>query len=239
MATGYLTVDATQTIVWFMRDVVRLLRLITLIRLGNLLPLGFIIWWNGIPEGRFWLIPLMLLPIAFAWMPGLSRRMPRARFLAVAIFLLLTSQSVELVVTMRPSLWETLVTRIGQENWQLLLAWRNELYFYMIPPVVLAAWAFEYRGVLWGGLWVLFTHLLGGAWLLFTEGTLPPAYVVGLPPKVVLLFSIPGLVAYLTVRQRRQHAELEAAHARLRRQAMVVEQLAVSRERNRLSRELH
>jgi signal transduction histidine kinase len=53
------------------------------------------------------------------------------------------------------------------------------------------------------------------------------------------LYLVPFIVAALAERERQQHAELEAAHQRLRRHAATVEQLAVSRERNRLARDLH
>ena len=57
--------------------------------------------------------------------------------------------------------------------------------------------------------------------------------------RVALLYLVPLIVSILAQRERRQHAQLEAAHQRLRRHAATVEQLAVSRERNRLARELH
>jgi signal transduction histidine kinase len=50
---------------------------------------------------------------------------------------------------------------------------------------------------------------------------------------------VPLLVSVLAERERGQHAELKIAHQRLRRHAATVEQLATSRERNRMARELH
>jgi len=57
--------------------------------------------------------------------------------------------------------------------------------------------------------------------------------------RIALLYLVPLLVSFLAGRERQQHAQLEKAYQRLRRQAATVEQLAVSRERNRLARELH
>jgi signal transduction histidine kinase len=57
--------------------------------------------------------------------------------------------------------------------------------------------------------------------------------------RIVLLYLVPLLVSILAERQRHQHTRLEAAHQRLRRHAATVEQLAVSRERNRMARDLH
>jgi signal transduction histidine kinase len=50
---------------------------------------------------------------------------------------------------------------------------------------------------------------------------------------------VPFIVGALAERERQQHAQLQAAHGRLRRYAATIEQLAVSRERNRLARDLH
>jgi signal transduction histidine kinase len=57
--------------------------------------------------------------------------------------------------------------------------------------------------------------------------------------RIALLYLVPLIVSVLAARQRQQHGQLEAAHQRLRRHAVTVEQLAISRERNRLARELH
>jgi signal transduction histidine kinase len=222
-----------------MRDFLRLLRLITLVRLGNQLAVIAIVLWHGKPGGYWWTVPIALLPTLFAWIPGLHKLLSRNGFLVTAIFLLITSLSFELTLTASPRLWHTFLAQVGAEIWPLLAAWRGELFFYMLPPVLLAAWAYEYRGVIWAATWALATYLLGAAWLVASGDGLPPGFVVGLPPKAILLYSVPALIAYLVREQRRQHVELELANARLRRQATLVEKLATSRERNRLARELH
>ena len=57
--------------------------------------------------------------------------------------------------------------------------------------------------------------------------------------RIVLLYAVPLIVSVLAERERLQHAELAASYGTLQRHAATVEQLAVSRERNRLARELH
>jgi signal transduction histidine kinase len=57
--------------------------------------------------------------------------------------------------------------------------------------------------------------------------------------RVALLYLVPLIISVLAERERQQHTELEVAHQRLRRHTATVEQLATSRERNRLARDLH
>ena len=57
--------------------------------------------------------------------------------------------------------------------------------------------------------------------------------------RIALLYLVPFIVSVLAERERQQHAQLETAHQRLRRYTATIEQLAISRERNRLARDLH
>lgn len=227
-------------ILWRMRDVLRLLRVFVLLRLASQA-----FTWIGLrlagalPPALVWIAGLNLLSALFVWIPGLARRLTYRRYLALAFFLLITGQAAELTLTSSAHLWEGVLADVGQEYWSAVLAWRGESFFYLLVPVVLAAWTFGRRGALWASTWAVTIHVLGGLWLWLGEGALPVGYLVTLPPKVVLLYFVPFLVAHLATVQRRQHDELAAAHARLQRQAALVEQLAASRERNRLARELH
>jgi signal transduction histidine kinase len=89
-----------------------------------------------------------------------------------------------------------------------------------------------------GSSWATVLHLGIGVWVSSQTGY-PRLFFAQALTRIVLLYLVPFIVAALAERERQQHAELEAAHQRLRRHTATVEQLAVSRERNRLARDLH
>ncbi len=104
-------------------------------------------------------------------------------------------------------------------------------------PVVLACWQYEYRGLFAllgaGVLYALTPLLLPGdafEWVYYTV----QGFVV-LGTTLILALT----VAALSRAQRREQAQLQAAHQQLAAYTMTQEQLVVSRERNRIARELH
>jgi DNA-binding NarL/FixJ family response regulator/signal transduction histidine kinase len=109
----------------------------------------------------------------------------------------------------------------------------------LLVPLVIVAWQYGFRWVLW------FCALSAAAELVL----LMPLAGRGAPPALALmaiavvrcLFFVPVgyAVARLAAAQREQRAQLARANARLARYATTLEQLAVSRERNRLAYELH
>jgi signal transduction histidine kinase len=108
----------------------------------------------------------------------------------------------------------------------------------LLIPLVLLAWGYGRRGAVWGSTWAAILHLGTGCWAL-QQDILARPFFAGALMRIALLYLVPLLVSILAQRERKQHTELETAHQRLRRHAATVEQLAVSRERNRLARELH
>ena len=114
----------------------------------------------------------------------------------------------------------------------------TEPFFFLLIPLVLLAWGYGRRGAVWGSTWATILHLGTGLWAL-QQDLLARGFFVRALIRIALLYLVPLMVSVLAQRERQQHAELEAAHQRLRRHAATVEQLAVSRERNRLARELH
>jgi signal transduction histidine kinase len=121
---------------------------------------------------------------------------------------------------------------------QLTEAPLTEPFFFLLIPLVLLAWGYGRRGAVWGSTWATILHLGTGCWAL-QQDILARPFFAGALMRIALLYLVPLIVSILAQRERRQHAELEAAHQRLRRHAATVEQLAVSHERNRLARELH
>jgi signal transduction histidine kinase len=120
---------------------------------------------------------------------------------------------------------------IVRSNWVLIVP--------LLVPVILVAWQYGFRWVLW---FCLFTTIADLSLLLplATRGG-PPAATLIVIALVRCLFFLP--VGYAAARlmdaQRQQRLALAEANARLARYAETLEQLATDRERSRLAQELH
>jgi signal transduction histidine kinase len=113
-----------------------------------------------------------------------------------------------------------------------------EPFLFVIIPLVLLAWGYGRTGALLGSTGAALLYLYLGIWAL-PGGQHPIVFFAPALMRIVLLYLVPLLVSVLAERQRQQHARLEDAHQRLRRHTATMEQLAVSRERNRMARDLH
>jgi signal transduction histidine kinase len=103
----------------------------------------------------------------------------------------------------------------------------------------LIAWQYDFRRLLLvsGVIVLLDWSLLTGFW-----GLRHPYYlsIVGIVLGEGITFLVVGyMFSRMMVAQRRQRQELAEANRHLTRYAAAIEQLATSRERNRLARELH
>ena len=224
-----------------LREALRIFRLSLIIKiaffsLGLLVALGL-----GIPAQLAILLraaPTLLLAL-LALPPWLERALGR-RFLALGLALDVLFES----VLSAPVFFEQRffwLHDLGLSEPVLshfMEAPLTEPFFFLLIPLVLLAWGYGRRGAVWGSTWAAILHLGTGCWAL-QQDILDRPFFVGALIRIALLYLVPLLVSILAQRERKQHAQLEAAHQRLRRHAATVEQLAVSRERNRLARELH
>lgn len=115
--------------------------------------------------------------------------------------------------------------------------WSEPLLMLLIP-LVLMAWAYGRKGALWGSTWTSLLHVGTGLWALQLDLSGRALWAREVM-RLALIYAVPLVVSILARRERRQMAALAEAHARLQRHAATVEQLAVSRERVRLARDLH
>ena len=109
----------------------------------------------------------------------------------------------------------------------------------LLVPLILTAWQYSFGWVLLFGLSTsLFEFLLlsSAAELDVTALRWSTVALVG---RSLLAIFIGYIVSHLIDQQRRQRRELGDANVKLIRYATTLELLAVSRERNRLARELH
>jgi len=112
-------------------------------------------------------------------------------------------------------------------------------------PLVITAWQYSPRTViLYCGLTFMFDMLLAGIIYVFfgsgLTGALIFAPVMGMAfIRTVFFFFVGNMIANLMRTQRAQRQRLVEANQRLTQYAAAIEQLTISRERNRMARELH
>ncbi len=224
-----------------MEDVLRLLRLVALLMLLTLAPVGIALLNIATPSSA-WLwwgrLGLALAPIIFVFIPGLERRLGQY-YLPVALFLFISTLGVELTVQSSGYLARRFLAQTGRNADAIFGSWRGEMFLFLLVPIVLTAWAYGRKGAVRAAAWATVLHIGGGVWLWSRDGAFPEGYWKAMPIRLTVLYVVPLVVAYLATRQRRQHEALEAAHGQLQRQAALAEELAASRERNRLARDLH
>lgn len=109
----------------------------------------------------------------------------------------------------------------------------------LLVPLIIVAWQYGFRWVLWFCALTVATELALTLPLAGKGG--PPALTLVVISLVRCLFFLPVgyAVARLARAQREQRAALAEANARLARYASTLEEFAVSRERGRLAHELH
>lgn len=156
-----------------------------------------------------------------------------------------------LIATVGPMLVQHL-TRISTDNaglWDVVSTWQ-QLPFLLIPLVV-TAWQYKFRVVLLyciasGAFDLLLMRSmisLGSMWVLAAPESVQAMVFLGIGGVIInriVIFIIVGfMITRLVKTQREQREALLESNVKLTHYAMTLEQLATSRERNRLARELH
>lgn len=223
------------------REALRIFRLVLIVQLG-FLALSFLALPRLGADARVGVlmhaIPTLILALLFL-PPWLERFLGRS-FLAVGLGLSVLFSSLETVYIFgdwsASRFWEfalplELVRPLAE-------APTVEPFFFLLIPLVLLAWGYGRQGALLGSTWAAALHVAISLWVL-PEGDLSRLFLAQTLMRITLLYLVPLIVSVLAERERQQHSRLEKAHRRLRRHAADREQLAVSRERNRMARDLH
>jgi signal transduction histidine kinase len=182
---------------------------------------------DPLPFLGFTLLGMAVLMVYLS-LPVLQRRMGRA-YLPVGIILAALSLILEQLLTPSFGIW----------------FWQPDPFFYVL--LILVAWQYDFRAVL---LFTLGTSTLEiGLNLLFPEQIVIIDQFEGISNQMITISSIilrtfsfliiGFVITRLMSAQRRQRKALAEANVKLVQYASTVEQLTISRERNRLSRELH
>ncbi len=172
--------------------------------------------------------PSVWVMLAMSGSLGISTALPVAR----SRWFLSTAFAITLLL---PAVGQALALRQGPAAFEKMSI---ELAFLFVVPLVLVAWTYSFRVVV--GL-ALGLALVEAVILCFSPLGVEGRELLGhlLVDRTLVLIIVGYVVSSLVGAQCRQHAALEEAHQRLRRSAAGLEQLSISRERNRMARELH
>jgi signal transduction histidine kinase len=165
-----------------------------------------------------------ILLIYLLW-PGLERRLGAA-YLPIALCL----------ASIMPFVGQLVTIRYGAEAYVSLA---EELGLLLVFPLLLISWQYRFRVVVFFSLaMALVDHSLA-LWVMARSSLLDVDYTGFLFIRTIMSLTVGYAVSRLMTAQREQRRALRQANAELAHYASTLDQLATSRERNRLGRELH
>jgi signal transduction histidine kinase len=189
---------------------------------------------SGGPVGRFMLPSVVVMVLLFV--PGLERRLGR-RYLPIALTAAILALSVEYVAYYAHPGLQTILTL--PSGLQLGQYWApTEAILLLLVPCMLAGTVYGVWGAARAAALASLVHLCLG-FVFWWMGLPLHGFLALLPLRVAVLWVFPLIVGYLADTWRREHLNLQQANLQLRGYAATVEQLATSRERLRLARDLH
>lgn len=182
---------------------------------------------SGSPVYIVAIVGIFLLFGYLCW-PWLAKRLgnfylPTALLFSVLISLLAQNEMIQSSTNLQDFL--------GNES-----IWQNFLFLFV--PLILTAWQFNFKAVilycfLSAGLEALILHLGNYEWFHQTS------YQRSILVRTIFFLIAGRMIAVIMQRQREQRQSLIEANRQLRHYAATLEQLTVTQERNRMSRELH
>lgn len=186
------------------------------------------LWILGL--GLSWLIGLFLY---LSW-PGLRERLGKwflPPALLVSVLMPVTERIFVLQMVLSDGESNLPIDRVEDSSWRLLI--------FLLFPLVLTAWQYRMKHVLLLTVGTtLMTIVVTGIRFGWDSLALTTTWPIAIGQALFLT-----LIGYIVVRlmnaQRAQRVKLTQANAKLADYAVTIDQLATSRERNRLARELH
>jgi signal transduction histidine kinase len=109
---------------------------------------------------------------------------------------------------------------------------------WLVVPTVLAAWQYGRRGLFIAGIVLVIDHIVLGI-ALWSGWQFGITFSLSAFGRIAMLGILGYVVMLLVETQQKEHRALEQANRQLAQRAATAEQLAESRERNRMARELH
>ena len=188
---------------------------------------------GSLPGSSFGIVALAIVGILslfgyLSWR-GLATRLRRLYLPAALIFSVFISLLVQNELILNSANPQEF---LSYEN-----VWQNFLFLFV--PLILTAWQYDFKAVVLysifsAGLEILMLHIGNNLWV-FNEISYQRSIFV----RTVFFLVAGHMIAHIMQRQRQQRRSLLEANRQLRHYAATLEQLAVTQERNRMSRELH
>ncbi len=158
--------------------------------------------------------------------PWLVTRLGRFYFPAALVF------SVFISLLVQNELMQSFINpqEFGDEGWE----W--QFFLFLFFPLILTAWQYNFKAVVFyslfsAGLEVLILHFGSYTWAF--------SAMISIFVRTIVFLAAGQVIARIMRQQREQRQSLIEANRQLRHYAATLEQLAVTQERNRMSRELH
>lgn len=217
-------------------DAVRLIRFAAILWLGYLSVLALVsqsfpapphtnlLYYYGSLGG------IALLCLGLAYWPWIQERLRQA-FIPMIVA----------IITVMPLIVNHLVGRLFPLGPRFTIPESSVLavFPFLFIGLLLVAWQYKWQYILCVILGIAGLNL-GIIWSYAPPGTLPfQAGLVITLIQTVIFLAVGFSISYLMSRLRQQQQSLETANIRLTHYASTLEQLATTRERNRLARELH
>ena len=216
-------------------DAVRLIRFTAFLWIGYIIVLALVS--QSFPEAQrtnllYYVLLgyIALLCLGLAYWPWIQRKLRKA-FVPVVIAIITV---MPIIVNHLMGPLAPLGPRFEPPESQALA-----MFPFLFVALMLVAWQYKWQYILLVILGIAGLNL-GVIWSLTGPGTQPfmGGLVVTLIQTVIFL-AVGFSISYLMSRLRAQQQSLEAANIRLTHYASTLENLATSRERNRVARELH
>ena len=176
----------------------------------------------------------LLLILFYLWWPKIEQRLGRL-FLPIGLLIYVDQAIFDRLIFVRQ-----LTQSSGQPLSEHLLdgsSWR--LFVFLLIPLVLVAWQYNFRLLSLYVLLVMAISIGSGFLLLEWGAELWSDLIMVSVASAIFSIAIGYILTRLMNAQRMQRDALAEANARLTDYAAKVEKLSISHERNRLARELH
>jgi signal transduction histidine kinase len=176
-------------------------------------------------------IEIVILSFYLFW-PPMTRKLSRGH-LPIALGLSATLP----LIAINSFFYGNLNGEPGQAH--IIYMGNYELLVELLIPLFLISWQYKFRAVVVFCLWTTSLQFVLVAQPLWQDSSSMELMFVTLATRTLLFLVLGYLIVRLMTIQREQRRALQEANNRLVAYAATMEQLAVSRERNRVARELH
>jgi len=200
-----------------------LLLLITSIGIGPQGSKMHVTLWLNLGESAF--------TLTYLSMPGLQRRLGKL-YLPIALAVSTLGPIFCTLLAIEPGTSIELgQARLAVGQWQLVIM--------LLMPLILISWQYGFRAVIVYTLAMAIFDFLPAVFLYSLDNIRPYIGISIFIFRTLFYWLIGYAIARLADEQRKQNNRLEEANQQLASYASTLEQLTISRERNRLARELH